>query len=127
MSLTKKSANCRVNFKEESETFEYPSFEYMLKEMGIDPQSDPDYHLVPFEDTPEPLSFDSFLPGGSSLSPEHGGSPASTDFYDNHMNFFSGSANRTDSSDAFDEINTTKFTKGKPFEPKFYSLIPFLT
>lgn len=111
--MTKKSANFRVNFKEESETFEYPSFECMLKEMGIDPQTDPEYHLVPFENTPEPLSFDSFLPGGSSMSPENLGSLPSTDFYDNHLNFFSGSTNRTDGSDASDELSTTKFTKGK--------------
>jgi hypothetical protein len=104
----KKSAHFRVNFKEESETFEYPSFEFVLKEMGIDPHTDPDYQMVPSEGQQETLSFDSFLPGGgSSLSPQS--SPRS-EFYDSQMNFYG----RSDSSDnTFDDINATKFTKGK--------------
>ena len=104
----KKSAHFRVNFKEESETFEYPSFEFVLKEMGIDPHTDPDYQMVPFEGQQETLSFDSFLPGGgNSLSPQS--SPRS-EFYDSQMNFYG----RSDSSDnTFDDINATKFTKGK--------------
>ena len=37
-----KKRSVRVNFIDEHDYFEYPSFEFVLKEMGIDPDTDPD-------------------------------------------------------------------------------------
>jgi hypothetical protein len=48
-SRSKKKKMDRVNFIEAAETYEYPSYEFMLKEMGIDPCNDPDYQIVPLE------------------------------------------------------------------------------
>jgi hypothetical protein len=48
-SRSKKKKLERVNFTDAAETYEYPSYEFMLKEMGIDPSSDPDYQIVPLE------------------------------------------------------------------------------
>jgi len=91
-----------VNFSQIPETFEYPSYEFVLKEMGIDPSNDPDYQIVPDQLT---LSFDSFLPGLSSPSSSSTGNI----YYDNQdaSNFY-----RTSSSDDL-SISVTKFTKGK--------------
>ncbi len=91
-----------VNFSQVPETFEYPSYEFLLKEMGIDPQTDPDYQMVPEAS----LSFDNFLPGLSS--PASSSSSAGHVYYDNHAtsDFYSASS---------DDINisVTKFTKSK--------------
>jgi hypothetical protein len=46
---SKKKKLERVNFTDAAETYEYPSYEFMLKEMGIDPSNDPDYQIVPLE------------------------------------------------------------------------------
>ena len=45
--LDSNGATLRVNFTDIAETYEYPSFEFLLKEMGIDPATDPDYQTVP--------------------------------------------------------------------------------
>lgn len=113
----KRNVNFRVNFKETAETFEYPSFEFLLKEMGIDPMNDPDYQIVPSEIS-ETLSFDSFLPG--NMSPTN--SPR-TDYYDNHGSNFYGNL-ENEHSNAFDDINTTKFTKGSftNFKPSWHNM-----
>jgi len=69
LSSSRKS-NYRVNFKDVAETFEYPSYEFMLKELGIDPTTDPDYQIV----TPNDQfsnGFNSFLPGKSFSSPDY--------------------------------------------------------
>ena len=89
----KKKKLDRVGFIDTAETFEYPSYEFLLKEMGIDPTSDPDYQIVPFEngggDEAEDEkqqnrssmpSYMQFLPGLSMNGISNGDS--STDDYD---------------------------------------------
>lgn len=68
--LDNSGALLRVNFTDTSETYEYPSYEFMLKELGIDPTTDPDYQIV----TPNDQfsnGFNSFLPGKSFSSPDY--------------------------------------------------------
>lgn len=113
-----KNVNFRVNFKETDETFEYPSYEFLLKEMGIDPNTDPDYQIFP-ENISETLTFDSFLPGsGGGMSPSD--SSNGTDYYDNqNLNFYSSNSD-SENLNCFDE---TKFTKGSftNFKPSWHN------
>jgi hypothetical protein len=44
VSVSKRNRKNRVNFTEVPQTFEYLSYEAALKELGIDPNSDPDYN-----------------------------------------------------------------------------------
>ena len=76
-----KKCNYRVNFKDVAETFEYPSYEFMLKELGIDPSTDPDYQTEPSDSSS--ASFNSFLPGGVDLVSSTADFDTN-DYYDNH-------------------------------------------
>lgn len=86
--------------------------------MGIDPLTDPDYHIVPNETSNEILNFNNFLPGNMSPSD----STSHTEYYDNRSSdFFSNSEN--DNSTFGDNINATKFTKGSftNFKPSWHN------
>jgi hypothetical protein len=52
--LGRKREKKSINFHDQAETYEYPSYEFLLKELGIDPSSDPDYQIVP----PHEAQFD---------------------------------------------------------------------
>ncbi len=107
-----KKHNFKVNFKDVAETFEYPSYEFLLKEMGIDPSTDPDYQIVPNDNSPSLISFNSFLPGSADLSSNE---YESTDYYDNHETpvFYSNQTENLENIESNDfDISGAKFSKG---------------
>lgn len=64
----KNGTSLRVNFVDTAETYEYPSYEFMLIELGIDPLTDPDYRCEtdPLKnENQQQNGFSSFLPGRS--------------------------------------------------------------
>jgi hypothetical protein len=82
--LDSNGAHLRVNFTDVAETYEYPSYEFLLKELGIDPDTDPDYQMTSNDTNPttgsssssssmfstssdasssSAVSFSNFLPG----------------------------------------------------------------
>ena len=76
--LDSNGAHLRVNFTDIAETYEYPSYEFLLKELGIDPENDPDYQMTSndnnqhssssstyssSEASSSTVSFSNFLPG----------------------------------------------------------------
>lgn len=102
-----RSQQFRVNFSDVPETFEYPSYECVLKEMGIDPTEDSDYQMVPdFEKDGEIGTFADFLPGGGSSMSSECDSSANV-YYDNQAVGFYGEA------DNAEFMSATKFTKGQ--------------
>jgi hypothetical protein len=50
--LDSNGAHLRVNFTDVAETYEYPSYEFLLKELGIDPDTDPDYQMTSNDTNP---------------------------------------------------------------------------
>lgn len=73
---SKKNASLKVNFTEEPETYEYPSFEYVLKEMGFDPLGEEDDDSNNQTETESQSSSTSslsqFLPGRFSFDDDPG-------------------------------------------------------
>jgi hypothetical protein len=104
----------RVNFTDIAETYEYPSFEFLLKEMGIDPDEDQEednerengprmLHLSSVSTfSSSSSSFSQFLPGRSSSTDDDDDEDDGVDAdessdYNSTMNknsiYFSGSEN----------------------------------
>lgn len=73
---TKKSTSLKVNFTEQPQTYEYPSFEFVLKEMGFDPLAEDDEDSNNQTETESQSSSTSslsqFLPGRFSFDDEPG-------------------------------------------------------
>ena len=123
--------NLRVNFTDVAETYEYPSYEFMLKELGIDPDTDPDYQMtsntsefsnssssMSYSSSDSSVSFSQFLPGlvdfggesSNSNSNQNGEHNVDTNGHAFVMNNNeSGDADVEDSSD-YISVTTTNTT-----------------
>jgi hypothetical protein len=130
--LDANGATLRVNFTDIAETYEYPSYEFMLKEMGIDPLNDPDYqdenennknHTSNSSSSTISMSsasFSQFLPGRSTTDDDEYEDSGDGDVDESSDYFLTKNAilfntNSTDSGDP------TKFSKlGKLLDFFYY-------
>jgi len=93
--LDSNGCTLRVNFTDIAETYEYPSYEFMLKELGIDPLTDPDYQQQTDTIVDSIMSNDSqFSNGLSSFLPGR-----SFNEYDDETNENSSNTNRQSSNE----------------------------
>ena len=108
--LDSNGAHLRVNFTDVAETYEYPSYEFLLKELGIDPDTDPDYQMTSNQpgsnstssmfstssdtSSSSTVSFSNFLPGRIDYDQNDGDERNDKNKHDD-----SGDADVEDSSD----------------------------
>lgn len=96
---SKKNASLKVNFTEEPETYEYPSFEFLLKEMGFDPlvedDDDSNNQTETESQSSSTSSLSQFLPGRFSfdddpaIEVDNDRDPLKTNIFDSNPTNFS--------------------------------------
>ena len=78
VNINQRKVRRKITFTDIADTYEYPSYEFVLREMGIDPDNDPDYQN--FSSAEENNSFDeAFL---STFTSDQGLSKSSSDYED---------------------------------------------